>query len=130
MLFLNALSVEGILLEECYCVSKNNHISHHMTHSVISSVMRLYQISCPSCCRWWALSAVNPVRALKDPRDTPELQGPKAPAGLLAIPADTALRATQGLRASKDPQGSKVTETPGSNASKLCKWLWLCILIV
>lgn len=105
MLSLNALSAEGIFLEERYCVSKKN---HHTTRSVISSVMRLSQISCPGCCRRWALSAVNPVRALKDPRDTPELQGPKAPAGPLAIPADTALRATQGLRASKDPQGSKV----------------------
>lgn len=115
MLSLNALSVEGILLEKSYCVSKKN---HHTPHSVISSVMRLYQISCPGCCRRWALSAVNPVRALKDPRDTPELQGPKAPAGPPAIPADTALRATQGLQASKDPQGLKVTEMSGSNASK------------
>ncbi|KAL0157082.1 hypothetical protein M9458_048328, partial [Cirrhinus mrigala] len=51
--------------------------------------------------------AANPVRPLKALRDPLELKGLKGPAGPLAIPADTAPRATQDLRASKDLQESK-----------------------
>lgn len=48
------------------------------------------------------------MRLLKDPRDSPELQGLKVLVVLLVIPADLALRATQDNRASKDPEESKV----------------------